>query len=307
MSKDFKYKTPDKYRLEPYTVDGVCNTSYWYYFNKLLRMVKHIFKFENLPETWDKNYFLDNLYLSGYVVCFNSKVGNVVLKCSLSGRNLYGYPINWIVSNPILGNINGKLGESGELIYINKSRENYLNLTELIRRYAVQLATVDGSIESALINSRTVHVFEGNNDATVKTMQMAYDQASSGKPAIFIQTSDFDNKNHYMFNNVKNSYVGNDLYATKRSIMNEFLSEIGINNVNYEKKERLISDEVSVNQIELSSNIWQWKTCIEESINTVNKHFGFNITVDINDFGHELENLYSVSEESPEQKKGQED
>lgn len=293
--------------FSPQSVDGVNNSSYFYYWNKLLKMVKHIFEWKGLPPEWDRNYFLDKLYLNGLLVVFDSKVGIIPLECSTYGINVFGYPTNWRVSNVILGGIEGTIGKDGELLYIDKRQGTFGNLRELLSRYSTMLAEVDGSIESALINSRTAHIFMCENDGTLKTWQKAYDEITTGKPALFIQKSDFDaNSEHYLFNNVKQMYVGNDLYATKKSIMNDFLTEIGVNNVQYEKKERLISDEVNVNQIELASNIWQWKQCIDECLDKINDRFNLSISIEQNGFGYDEKELFS-QEETHEQIKQQED
>ena len=242
------------------------------------------------------------------LVIFDSKVGIIPLECSTYGINVFGYPTNWRVSNVVLGGIEGKIGVDGELLYLNKRQGGFGNLRELISRYSVMLSECDGSIESALINSRTAHIFLAENEGTLKTWQKAYDEITTGKPGLFIQTSEFDGRNeHYLFNNVKQMYVGNDLYATKKSIMNDFLTEIGVNNVQYEKKERLISDEVNVNQIELASNIWQWRECINECLEKINNKFGLNISIEQNNFGFDTEQVLFGNEETPEQIKQQED
>ena len=71
----------------------------------------------------------------------------------------------------------------------------------------------------------------------------------------------------------------------KRKIINEFLTEIGINNTNLDKRERLTDNEVEANDQEVVSNIQCWIDNINWGIKKINKMFGLNITFVIRDFG----------------------
>ena len=78
------------------------------------------------------------------------------------------------------------------------------------------------------------------------------------------------------FLNVKNIYIGNDLLLTKRSIMNEFLTEIGINNANTDKRERLNSDEVNANNSEVRCTIVRFIDTLNECARKINENPNFD-------------------------------
>ncbi len=78
------------------------------------------------------------------------------------------------------------------------------------------------------------------------------------------------------FLNVKNTYIGNDLLLTKRSIMNEFLTEIGINNANTDKRERLNSDEVNANNSEVRCTIVRFIDTLNECARKINENPNFD-------------------------------
>ena len=63
--------------------------------------------------------------------------------------------------------------------------------------------------------------------------------------------------------------------------MSEFLTEIGVNNANTDKRERLTDNEVEANDSEIQFNASFWLENIREGIEKANKMFGLNITVDL--------------------------
>ena len=79
--------------------------------------------------------------------------------------------------------------------------------------------------------------------------------------------------------NVKNTYIADMLQDAKREIRYEFLSEIGINNANVDKKERVNTLEVTANDDELRNAIDDWKNNLEKQFDQINNMFGTNIKV----------------------------
>ena len=83
---------------------------------------------------------------------------------------------------------------------------------------------------------------------------------------------------------VKQNFVADDIQLLKRKIVNEFLTDIGINNTNLDKRERLTDDEVNANNDEVIANIWHWYDNISDGIKRANNLFNLNIEVKIRDF-----------------------
>lgn len=266
----------------PKEVEGLNNTSYFYYQDKLLKMIYTIFKFENIPAEWNLAYFKEILFTRGVIAVVDTSYGAVPLECGYSGINLYGLPTDFVINNVVLGNLQGKIGVDGELVYFSLHNRRYQSMLPLVNRYAVLLSQIDGSINTTLMNSRVAHIFEASSNAQMKTMEKVYDRISEGKPAVFIRKNSEEGFDHALFNNVKQTYIGNDLLVTKQTIMNEFKSEIGINNSNTQKKERLITSEVESNKAELNSNIYEWYLNLKDSIDRVNKMFNLNILFNFN-------------------------
>ena len=289
FNKYIKYMT-----REPKSVEGLNNTSYFYYYDKLMKMIYTIFKFDNVPPYWNMPYFKEKLFNRGVLAVVDTSAGVLPLECSYDGINIWGMPVYFNINNVVLGNLRGKIGEDGELIYFSVVENTYKSMVQLVDRYASLLANIDGSLNTTLINSRMAQVFEASSNSQLKVMEKVYDQISNGKPAVFVRKNGEEPFEHAIFNNVKNTYIGNDLIITKQSIFNEFKSEIGINNSNTQKKERLITSEVENNKEELNSNIYEWYYNLSDCINKVNAMFNLNISVSFN------ENVVNVKGETKE-------
>lgn len=289
FNKYIKYMT-----REPKSVEGLNNTSYFYYYDKLMKMIYTIFKFDNVPPYWNMPYFKEKLFNRGVLAVVDTSAGVLPLECSYDGINIWGMPVYFNINNVVLGNLRGKIGEDGELIYFSVVENTYKSMVQLVDRYASLLANIDGSLNTTLINSRMAQVFEASSNSQLKVMEKVYDQISNGKPAVFVRKNGEEPFEHAIFNNVKNTYIGNDLIITKQSIFNEFKSEIGINNSNTQKKERLITSEVENNKEELNSNIYEWYYNLTDCINKVNAMFNLNISVSFN------ENVVNVKGETKE-------
>lgn len=288
MSDNFNDFVKRVYKTKPSDVEGLNNSSFFYYQDKLLKMIYSIFKFNNIPDNWNMNYLLSNLYQYGLLMVVDTSVGVIPLISGYSGVNVYGYPTDFNINNVVLGNLTGKIGIDGYPIYFGmyggvNGVYHFSNMLPLIEKYATLLSECDGSLQTTLINSRVAQVFEASSNAQLKTMEKVYDKISSGKPAVFIRKNGEEPFDHALFNNVKQTYIGNELITTKQSIINEFKSEIGFRAVNGAKKERLVSGEAEYNSSERYGNIYYWKENLDKCLQDINTAFNLNISVEFNE------------------------
>jgi len=267
----------------PKGFNGVNNTYYNYYFNKLMTMVYSMYDFGNLPEGWNKPYLLEHLFQDGMVAVTDTDLGVLALQCGHFGVNVYNQPTNVNIANVVLGSFERTIGLDCEVIYFSYVNGRYQSIIPLVSRYAVLLAQIDASLNTTLMNSRVAHVFRCTTQAQIKSAQRLYEDISKGYPAVFMRKSG-DDMEETQFANVKNTFIGQELLQVKKTIMNEFLSEIGINNANVEKRERMITSEADSNAGELYSMVSVWLDTIKQCIEKVNAHYELNITVDYNPF-----------------------
>lgn len=267
------------FQHNPKSVNDMTNKSFFFYQFQLMTKLKSVLTVSGYPSNWNIDNMWDVLLPNGYIPVVKTDIGTLALEGGFYGQNMYYMPTNVLVNNPVLRDIDEKIGEKGELLYINYEFNKFQGVMSLINRYAVLLANIDCSLNVSLFNSRLAHVFEAETDAQVKSLQKMYDDVSRGNPAVFLkkgmQNIGKDNDSGY-FLNVKNTYIGNDLLLTKRSIMNEFLTEIGINNANTDKRERLNSDEVNANNSEVRCTIVRYIDSLNECAKRINENPNFD-------------------------------
>ncbi len=267
---------------KPKEVDGVANTSNMYYRDYLLKKILSRFEFGNLPSFWDMDYFLEILFLDGKVCITDTAMGVLPFKCGCTGIGVFEQPTECIIANPVLGSFRRNIDVDCALV---KLQYNYQGLGWMINRYSTLLAMCDSGIAVNLMNSKAAYVFKAASKAQAATIQKMYDDITMGKPAVFVgENGALNNENVYTMP-VKQNYIAEDIQILKRKIVNEFLTEIGINNTNLDKRERLTDDEVNANNDEVLANIQHWLDNITDGLNRANKLYNLGLTVKVREFG----------------------
>ena len=266
---------------KPKDVDGVFNASVAYYREYLLKKIFSIFEYINFPDHWELDYFQEVLFLEGAIGVTDTTAGILPLRCSWTGINFFNEPTDLIFANPVLGNFSRKIGVDGVLIRL---QYNYLGIMTLLNRYANLLAMCDSAIAVNLMNSKVTFIGMAEDKTQAETMKKMYDDISMGRPAVFVKKTAVGNGENFYFNHVKEQYIAQDIQDTKRSIVNEFLTEIGINNANLNKRERLNTDEVNANDDEIRANLQHWLDNISMGLQQTNDMFGLDVSVKVRSF-----------------------
>lgn len=268
----------------PKDVDGVANTSSLYYQTKLLKNVLARFEF-GLPEGWDRDYFLEILFREGHITVTDTAMGVVALRSGLTGINIYEHPTRAIFANPVLGNFERTIDVDCAVI---KLQYNYQGIGWLLQRYATLLAMCDSGIAVNLMNTKATYVFGATSKAQSESYKKMYDEITLGNPAVFVN-GDAINKEMMFTMPAKENFIADDLQLLKRKIYNEFLTDIGINNTNLDKRERLTDDEVNANNEEVKFNIMHWYDNIMDGIKRANILFPeIDLSCKIRDYNKEV-------------------
>lgn len=271
---------------KPKEVDGVANTSAMYYRAKLFRLLIQRFQFDNIPETWEYDYFLEHLFLDGAICVTDTSAGILPLKCGLTGIGIFEQPTEVIIANPVLGNFRRTIGEDCEII---KLQYDYHGAGWILERYSALLAMCDSSVAVNLMNTKITWVFGATSKTQAETFKAIYDDVTQGKPAVFTSNENIGNLKENMFvMPAKQNFIADDVQLLKRKILNEFLTDIGINNTNLDKRERLTDDEVNANNDEVLANISHWYDNISDGIKRVNKRYSLDIKLSIREYGKEV-------------------
>ena len=265
------------FQIEPGAVEGLNNTSVVYYTYEFIRKLFGVYSIENVPEGWDYDYMLERIFLDGMLCITDTPLGVLPLQTGVSGLNVFNHPTTCVIANPVLGSFERTIDVDCALI---KLQFNFGNVWPIINRYAALLAMCDSAIAVNLINTKVAAIFGAESKAEAATYQKMYDQIAAGKPAVFIGEGLAKKlTDRLLFNQVKQQYVAGDVEDLKQRLMDDFLSDIGINNANTDKRERLNTYEVVSNTQEVRSGAEHWLENIQEGFDRANKMFGLDLKI----------------------------
>lgn len=284
MSSPWTYQAQNmisEWNMQPSEVKGRYNNATQYYKRYLYNKVYSTLKF-GLPENWDLNYFRYLLFHWGSMaVIYTNEFGWVDQPYSVEKININYNPEIIRVYNQFIKE--EKTGIVGVNCGIVKIFDDYFGIDDLVTHYAEKLASVDRAVDVNLMNSNVTVLLKANDKKEADTLKTAYAEATTGKPFVAVNKSLVDDGEiATFFPGVATNYIADKLLQTRRGIVNEFLTEIGIRNANYDKKERLNSQEVSENNDETSAIISIIFDNIQQSFERINKISGLNLTVELN-------------------------
>ena len=132
------------------------------------------------------------------------------------------------------------------------------------------------------MNGNITAFFEADSKKQADEVKEAYGNATSGKPLVVVNKEVMNGKQiTTLLPNVGNNYIVDKLLTARRGIINSFLTEIGIRNANYEKKERLNSAEVEENNDETKAIITVIYENVKKCMETINAFSGLNLDVEL--------------------------
>lgn len=258
------------------------NTQMFTFFKKyLLEKVMSVFEFE-LPEMWDKNYFLYSLFLNGYLAIVNTdKFGVICQHCGLRGYNIYYNPTHAIIVNPLLtGILEPKIGTQCSIIRL---QPNYSGVSDIVNYYADNMAMTAETCEMNIMNSKLSFLFAVRGKSQAESMKKILDQVMKGELGVFYDEKlkmGNDNIPLDFFNNdLKKNFIAPELQDTLRRWEEMFCNEVGIPNIRSDKKERMIVDEVNSNNIECFTKAELWLETLKEGVEQTNKMFNLDLSV----------------------------
>lgn len=261
---------------------------YYFYLRVLFEKCLGMFKYYNLPKSLPAEEIEKRLIWYGFCGIFNDKkYGITACDGGLSGVDQYYRPVEFTYAQPMLGSGTKKINEECIIIYNTQSDvvQPY-GFKELIMRYARLLADVDSSISIQLVNTRATKLNSVADDNTAKVVNNAMQALEAGENYTVNQESLIDRWTPKDWNTAHPDTL-EKLINARQSILNAFLEEIGVKSIN-EKRERMITNEVSADNQLLMVNTDDLLYKRKHGIKAVNDLFGTDIEVELND-------LYDVS------------
>ena len=252
------------------------NATYIQYFNRLVELSVSMFEWQGLPETVDPRYLELHLFQNGSMVYFRDEVmGDLCLDCIANGQfDVYGNPISRRAYSSY-NQYQKTLNESDSVIIWN----NYLHQPSVldVKMFAKRLSNLDRIIDINANAQKTPVLVQGTEKQRL-TLVNLYKEFDGNAPFIFGDKNLDLNSLRAISTNAP--YVADKLYQLKTQIWNEALTYLGISNLNIQKKERMITDEVQRNQGGTIASRYSRLEARREAVDKINRMFGTDISVD---------------------------
>lgn len=251
------------------------NITYIFYLNRLVELALSRFDWMNLPDTVDARYLESALLYKGMAVYFRDDViGDLTLNVMYKGKmDVYGNPTKreaYSIYNPYRQELDGT---NSVVIWNDYLREPYY--TPLVM-YARKLANIDRTIDVNVRAQKTPVLVIGSDQQKL-TLKNLYKEYDGNAPVIFgYKNLDIDS-----LTTLKTDapYVADKLQQLKTEIFNEVLTFLGISNVSIQKRERLITDEVTRSEGGTLASRYAYVQARQTAVDEINRMFGTNIEV----------------------------
>lgn len=272
---------------------AVQNTyTYKFYLQRLTEIAISMFTWENLPDSIDSRFLEKTLFVNGSAVFFKDSDleqahisddvkepgGTYLALPVISGGvfNVYNIPIRYrAYAN------NGYSKEldvnNSVLIFNNMLRTNSTMICEMFAR---RLWNIDRTIDINVNAQKTPVIVQATPQQrqTMLNLMKEYDGNS-----FYIFADKNIDLNGLKAINVNAPFVADKLYQLKSDIWNEALTYLGVSNISYQKRERLISDEVNKSQGGTIASRESRLKARKQACEQINNMFGLDIDVHYSD------------------------
>ena len=265
------------------------DATYFDYVDRFKKLALSIFEWVNLPETMDERYLELCLYYDGQAALLKSdKYGFINTRVSSNGYiNIYGLPTSLHCYSHAF-NEDRKIF-TGKKPNFRKEykKEDFENNNAILVMNNWDRTPTEGAL--ALYAQRLTEA-ERSSDTNVKamktpllvlvpenqrlTMENVYAKYDGNQPVIFGDKQQMGNQDLVKSINTEAPIVFDKLQEYKKQIFNEALTYLGINNINVEKAERLISAEASSNNEIINLNLQAALIPRQKAAEQFNRLFG---------------------------------
>lgn len=257
--------------------------SYLSYMWRLMELAMSVFEWSNLPKGIDARMLEMWLLQNGYCVFFhdddlksgenarNAPEGYAVLQCMMQGQwDMYNYPRERNAYS--VNGLNIPLTEDNSVLIFN----NYLRVPMFptIQLYAQRLAEIDRTIDVNVQGQKTPKVISSKDAQRLSFENLVMDVQGNTYWVLADKSLDLKDVNVL---DLSTPYVSSDLQVLKHQYWNEALTFLGVENVNTEKKERLVSDEVMSNMGDVEAQRFVRLNARKQACEEINELFGLQV------------------------------
>lgn len=262
------------------------NTTYLDYLNRFRRIALARFEWVNLPTSMNARWLEMCLFDYGKASLLkDEELGYINTKCSNNNViNIYGLPSDlhcfsfeyqkWRKLYCGLNEVNGNDPYKEAILVMNDY--DMLPTLSMMDLFAYRLYECDRTCDvNVKAQKHPVMVICDENQRL--TMENLYSQYDGNEPFIFGDKNQLDEKNLRAIN-TNAPIVLKQIDEHKKEIWNEALTYLGINNINVEKKERAVVDEINSNNELVNLNLDVYLKPRQEACRQFNELFGLTGT-----------------------------
>lgn len=252
----------------------------------------NLFSWENLPPTIEERYIEKALFNKGLVCLVDDKnFGQIVVGCNYSqNMNIWGEPTEVITSgynyvktfnieNTINTNSVIDYGEENRLknALVCQNNDLAISTREILEYYVNKLVEVELSTFTNVYLQKFPFLINTTRD-NEQTMRTLISKVDKGEPYIMYNKKIADLSNAVDVFNLNVPFVADKLMQYRFETEREIYTLFGFNN-NFEKKERLLTDEVNVNNDFINCNIDSMYKKRKQFAELMNAKYGWNVQV----------------------------
>lgn len=281
--KKFK-KTPPKSEFR----DAVLlnDASYFDYLDRMRKIALSMFEWENLPDSMNARYLELTLFYKGQAgLLYDENFGFINTQATDGGYiNIYGLPTRIQcysyryneMRDLYVPSANRPKEEEAILVLNNYDRTPTASTLQL---FAYRLAEAQRTADVNIKAQRTP-ILLTTDQRQEFSMKKLYEQYDGNTPVIYADKNSGLNPDAIRAIRTDAPFIANDILQYKIAIWNEFLSFLGISNLD-EKRERLISNEVDSNNELVNMNLQSYLIPRKKACEEFNQKYGMNIDVKV--------------------------
>lgn len=244
------------------------------YLNRLKEYALNTFEWLNLPNTVDSRFIELVLFEEGKINFFKDDlIGFLALRVNESGKqNVYDeFNKKYIYANNGFTRVRNL--RNSVTIYNNYLRTPTYTTVNL---YSIRLARVTRAIDLNIEAQKTPILITCPENQKL-SLKNVYQQYKGNAPVIYTD-SEF-NLDSVKVLKTDAPFVVDKLTIYKHDLWNEVMTFLGVNNSNQDKKERLVTDEVSANDEQIEQARFNMLDARKDACKKINKMFNLNIDV----------------------------
>lgn len=249
-------------------------TAYNSTLNELIGIAISRFEWVNVPESLNTRFLEMSLLTHGMCVFFNDDVlGYIALPCMNNGQlNIYNEPMERIgyTNNGYQKHLSE---DNSVLIYDNTTRTSMMTYLEY---QASRIMNIDRTIDTNVNVQKTPYLITCTENERL-TMLNLFKELDGNAP--IIKGTDNLNVESLRVMNTNAPYVADKLLLLKDKIWGNTLANLGVDNLETEKKERMLTGELDALQGKTLSSRWSYLSERKRACAQINKMFGLNMDV----------------------------